>query len=117
MVSTTPFLPPRAYMLCACTTHQPLPLPVKNDQPTQAAAKAILVDVGLWTRKHDDQEGVEGYGSPGGGEAGGAAGVIPWPAETLEAASSLAQERVRRGVNYDKRPPQGTVGAPAPFGR
>lgn len=50
-------------------------------------------------------------------EAGGADGVIPWPAEVLDAASALGRERARRWQNYEKREPAVDVGAPAPFGR
>lgn len=103
-----------------------------------AAAKDVLVDVGLWTSKpppsptsrpspsasravdgvvaHDGDD-VEGIELPA--EAGGVSGaVIPWPAEVLEAAGALGTERERRWQTYAKRPPQqDKVGAPAPFGR
>ncbi|CAN0352075.1 unnamed protein product, partial [Laminaria digitata] len=86
-----------------------------------AAAKRILVDVGLWTRKpSDNADGSAGGGDSGSGqtvEAGDETGVVPWPAEALEAASALGKERARRGASYDKREPRGGVGEPAPFGR
>lgn len=50
-------------------------------------------------------------------EAGAGVGVIPWAADVLEAASALGKERSRRASNYEKKPPQVDIGAPAPFGR
>lgn len=94
------------------------------------------MDVGLWTRKPSSKEaaaapdhadgggsgrggggGVEGYGGGQTVEAGDETGVVPWPAEALEAASALGKERARRGASYDKKEPRGGVGEPAPFGR
>eukprot|EP00903_Cladosiphon_okamuranus_P010020 g9502.t1 len=94
-----------------------------------AAAKSILVDVGLWTaRGQDDGEedalaertvttGDETTKASAAEEAGEGAGVLPWSAEALQAAALLGKERARRSANYGKREPQAKVGAPAPFGR
>lgn len=110
-------------------------------QTNPAAAKGILVDVGLWTVPGQNEDGGEPLeermveigdsanskdGGGGGrgeggeeeeGEAGKGTGVLPWSAEALQAAAALGKERSRRSANYGKRAPQGTVGAPAPFGR
>ena len=116
------------------TPNSALTLPHRTaPQTNPAAAKSILVDVGLWTARGQD-DGDEGdalveraVGTRDGAnssvgeeeeeEAGEGAGVLPWSAEALQAAAALGKERARRSVNYGKREPQGNVGAPAPFGR
>ena len=113
-----------------CTSVRALPPIQSPPQSNPAAAKQILVDVGLWTLKtaspsEEEEDGSRGaledeikveVGAEGGGEAA-TRGVIPWPKEALEAAAALTEERARRARKYDGKASKREVGAPASFGR